>query len=82
MVDEQVRWRTEDPTTVVEIRELWLDAQSRLLALLKGIHSLKTRSKSLEGRLNNEIGLVGTGLRLQLPFVPAIVCMCSLWMCS
>ncbi|CEL01498.1 hypothetical protein ASPCAL01080 [Aspergillus calidoustus] len=57
MVDEQIRWRTEDPTTVVEIRELWLDAQSRLLALLKGIHSLKTRSKSLEGRLNNEISL-------------------------
>ncbi|KAL3489043.1 hypothetical protein BJX62DRAFT_239512 [Aspergillus germanicus] len=57
MVDEQIRWRTEDPTAVAGIQELWLDAQSQLLALLKGVHSLKTRSKSLEGRLNNEISL-------------------------
>ncbi|KAL2788869.1 hypothetical protein BJX66DRAFT_307926 [Aspergillus keveii] len=57
MVDEQIRWRTEDPTAVAGIRELWLDTQSQLLALLKGVHSWKTRSKSLEGRLNNEISL-------------------------
>jgi hypothetical protein len=58
MVDEQIRWRTEDLTTVSGIQEQWLDAQSQLISLHKAAHSLKTRSKSLQGRLNNEISLV------------------------
>jgi hypothetical protein len=58
MVDEQIRWRTEDPTTISGIQEQWLEAQSQLISLQKATHSLKTRSKSLQGRLNNEISLV------------------------
>ncbi|KAL3475961.1 hypothetical protein BJX99DRAFT_258858 [Aspergillus californicus] len=57
IIDEHTYWRTEDPTTVAGIRELWLDTQSQLLSTLRMIHSLKSRGKALQARLHNQIDL-------------------------
>ncbi|KAL4875719.1 hypothetical protein BJY04DRAFT_152298 [Aspergillus karnatakaensis] len=57
MLDEQLRWRGEDPDTVATVKQNWLDVHSQLLFQLKWIHSLKMRSRSLSERHANQINL-------------------------
>ncbi|KAL2823791.1 hypothetical protein BDW59DRAFT_173257 [Aspergillus cavernicola] len=54
---EQVRWRKEDPEKVREDLGTWLKTRQRLQYEEKRAHSLKTRSRSLNDRHQNEINL-------------------------
>ncbi|RDW68960.1 uncharacterized protein DSM5745_08720 [Aspergillus mulundensis] len=57
MAQEQERWREEDQENVRKDIQTWLKTRQRILHEEKRAHSLKTRSKSLNDRHQNEINL-------------------------
>ncbi|KAL3478134.1 hypothetical protein BJX99DRAFT_224681 [Aspergillus californicus] len=57
LTTEQVHWRREDADTVSENLNTWLKTRQRIQYEAKRTHSLKTRSKSMNDRHQNEINL-------------------------
>ncbi|KAL4905473.1 hypothetical protein BDW74DRAFT_177842 [Aspergillus multicolor] len=57
LAQEQDRWREEDPENIRKDIQTWLKTRQRILHEEKRVHSLKTRSKSLNDRHQNEINL-------------------------
>lgn len=60
MAKELIHWRHEDEGNIRANIGTWLDARRRILHEEKRAHSLKTRSRSLNDRHQNEINLVRT----------------------
>lgn len=58
MIQEQVAWGTECATRSSNSRLSWVRNEQDLRFFAKEIHSLKTRSRSLSERMQNEINLV------------------------
>ncbi|BCS28005.1 uncharacterized protein APUU_61053S [Aspergillus puulaauensis] len=57
MAKELIHWRHEDEGNIRANIGTWLDARRRIMHEEKRAHSLKTRSKSLNDRHQNEINL-------------------------
>lgn len=58
IIQEQNIWRREYITLSKKDRLRWVQNHQDLLFVAKEIHSLKTRSRSLGDRMQNEINLV------------------------